>query len=114
MDSQNAIVSTALLDPDHGVGQKPVVGVDQVETADKIFNFKNAVHEAPTHVIDVVNEVIVGQVRAAMIVDAAYVIVTSLSRRPPGENVYLVAFPCQRRCQFGYMDCDPSNGDRMQ
>jgi len=114
MDSQNAIVSTALLDPDHGVGQKPVVGVDQVETAHKILNFKNAVYEGPTHAIDIVNEVIVGQVRAAMIVDATYVVVTSLSRRPPGENVYLVTFSCQGRPQFRHVDSYATDRNRMK
>ncbi len=69
--------------------------MDQVETANKVFDFKNAVNEGPTHVVDIVHEVIMRQVRAAMVVDAIYAIVTSLARHSPGENVYLVAFSCK-------------------
>jgi len=114
VDSQNATMSTALLDPDHRVGQKPVVGVDQVEAANKVLDFKNAVYEGPTHVIDIVNEVIVRQVRAAMVVDATYVVVTSLSGCPPGENVYLMTFSCQGRPQFCHVDSYAADRDRMK
>ena len=90
------------------------MGVDQVETTNKVFDFKNAVYEGPTHVIDIVNEVIVGQVRAAMVVDATYVVVTSLSGRPPGENVHLVTFSCQGRSQLRHMDSYTTDRDRMK
>jgi hypothetical protein len=114
VDSQNAIVSSPLLDPNHSIGQKPVMGMDQIETANKVFDFKNAVNEGTTHVVDIVHKVIEGQVCAAMIVDAIYAIVTSLARHSPRENVYLVAFSYKSRSQFCHMDSNTTDRNRMK
>jgi hypothetical protein len=44
VDRKQAFVSAALLDPDHRVGRQPIMGVDDVEAADQILDFEDAIH----------------------------------------------------------------------
>ena len=43
MNRQHAYAPPALLDPDHGVGREPIVGVHCVKCAEPIFHFKDMV-----------------------------------------------------------------------
>ena len=85
--------------------------MDQVEMADKILDLENPVDERPAHVVDIVHKVVMRRIRASMIVNALYLIVTSLARHPSSEDVNLVAFSCKGSCQFTDMDGYPSNSD---
>jgi hypothetical protein len=114
MDSQNTIVFASLLDPNHGIGQKPVMRMNEVEMANKVFNLKKAVNEGPTHVVDIVHKIIMRQVYAPMVVDAIYAIVASLAMHSPSENVHPMAFSCESSSQFAHMDRYASNSDRMK
>jgi hypothetical protein len=90
------------------------VGVDDVETADQILYFEDMIHKRPAHIVDVIDEIIVGWVRASVIMNIIRPVMTCLTKGAAGKDVDLVPFPRQRSRQFRYMGRDPTNGNGVQ
>jgi hypothetical protein len=70
----------ALLDPDHRIGRQPVVGMDDIESAQEIFHLEHPVDKGAAHAVDVLDEVGLAWIRAPVVMNPVYHVVTGLTR----------------------------------
>ena len=70
------------------------MGVNDVESADRVFHREEVVDERPAHVVDFIDEAGVQGEGAAVVVDAVDAVVEGLARALPGEDVDVVAGAC--------------------
>jgi len=59
MNGKNALSSAPLLNPGHGVGCEPVMGMDDIKGTDKILGLKEMINHGSTHIVDLLDKVII-------------------------------------------------------
>ena len=111
---QDGLAAAALLDPDHGVGGQPIVGVDEVEAADVVLDGEEVVDERPAHVVDFVHEIGVTAESAAVVVDAVDAVVVALPMAEARENMDFMPAAMQGGGQLGDVNAHAADRDGMQ
>jgi hypothetical protein len=113
VDCEQAFVATPLLDPDHSVGRQPIMSMYYVEMPNKVLHFEHPIHKCPTHVIDVIHEIMMRRVCATVIMNIIYQVMTPLTRCPASEHMHFVSFSRQHCCQFRNMGAHATYGNRV-
>ena len=114
MDSEYAFSATALLDPYHGIGGEPVMGMDNIKRTDIIFGLKDMMHKRTAHFIDFCNEICIQREGAAMVMNSIDALVPLLVRPHARKNMNIMTFSLQSRRQLGDMYSHPPHGNRME
>ena len=114
MDGHDHFPVRAFLDPNGGVRGQPIVGVNDVETADAVFHAVEALDERAAHVVDFVDETRIQGETAAMIMHAVDFIVFLLSRPDAGEDVNFMSPALHGRGKFGDVDANSAHGNRVK
>ena len=111
---QNALASTAFLDPDEGVGGQPIVGVNEVETADVVLHGENSWTKARHMLLTSSTKFECSAKVAAMIMHAVDAVVVRLLVAEAREHMDFMAAPIESGRQLRDVDPDSTHGDAVQ
>jgi hypothetical protein len=70
VDGKDSTPPTSLLDPDHGIGRQPVVGVNNIEGANDPFCLEQMMDEGAAHAVDFIHKIRVQIERTPVIPDS--------------------------------------------
>src|SRR5579875_1936937 len=88
---QHAFSTSAFLDPDQSVGSQPIVGVDDIKSADVIFHSEKLVDKRAAHVVDFVHKIGIQGEIAAVIMHAINTVVACLVLAATSEDMDFMA-----------------------
>ena len=114
MDRQDTFAPASLLDPDQGIARKPIMRVHNIEAADVVLGLEHMMDEGSAHVVHFVDEIGMQVEWTPMIMNTVNPLVMRLSSAHAREDMYFVTLSFERGSQFGDMDANTANTNRMQ
>jgi hypothetical protein len=114
VNGQNSSPPMALLNPDQGIGDQPIVRMYDVEHTPEVLRSRNLLHERPAHVLDLVHKIGARLERTAMIVDTVNPFVGLLTLSHSREDMHFMALPLQCGAQLRDVGTHASHWNGME